>query len=350
MKKFAIHILLLAALVACSEGQESLNQGEPIAFACAFEEDTILDAEKNRTRATTDISSFMVWGTANNVLIYNDNTVSNGSGVWICDKQQFWVPDAEYKFTAVSGINAANVTDEDQFGMPTELTYDSEAQTDMCYAKATAKGKHTGNEKVNFKFSHTLSRLGFTMDASVEKTAITSVVQARFKVTNITLSPISGASGLFYKSATFDLNSSSYKWNTNNSQLGDSIVMTSDSFSADNNSGLKLTQTENEGSVQVNADNKFIMLIPQNLSANGFNVSIEYEVTLFGKNKDTNEYDVEYNRYTKSGGGTVKLNFEQNKAYMIKLNVDLNEVTIDENVSMTKWEEVDEIIIDGIVQ
>ena len=341
MKNFITYILVIAALLSCDNGQQLSNDnGEPIAFGRVME-----DATRAGDGNDSDFTAFKVWGTAGNVLIYDGNTVSKVDGDWNCDKIQFWVPDALYNFTAVVG---AGVTAKNGYGMPVELEYETETQKDMCYAKATATGKKSGNTKVFFNFNHVLARLGFTMTASVAENAITTGVKARFRVTKITLSPVGGGEGPFYSKASFDLGNS-YKWDTSDSEKSVGFELGAASFSSANNSGLILTQAENEASIQVNGDDRFVMLIPQDLSADGFDVSIEYEVTLLGKNKESGEYDVAYNQYTNHGGGTVKLNFQQNKSYMINFNVGLEETTVDEHISMTEWVETEEIIINGIV-
>lgn len=341
MKKLITYILVIVALLSCNNGQEPpYDYREPIAFGSSWVEDV--------TRAGNDVefASFKVWGTANNVPVYNGNTVSRANGDWECEKVQYWVPDASYKFTAVVG---AEVTDKDSHGMPVTLTYDTESQMDMCYAKATATGKKSNNTKVNFKFSHALARLGFTMSASVAETAITTGVKARFKVTKITLLPADGGEGPFYSSAEFDVSDNNGGWDTSDSEKSAGIELGESSFSNDNNNGLILSQSENKDSLLVNADDKYVMLIPQNLSADGFKVSIEYEVTLLEKNKESGAYDMVYNQYVNHGSGIVKLNLEQNRTYMIKFNIGLEEANVDSHISMTEWVENDEVIINGIV-
>ena len=81
MKKFFFGILAIAALAACSnEEQIAAPKGEAIAFGNAFVDNSVraIDPSYGATNKVdgvdvrNHITSFKVWGTANDVLIYKD--------------------------------------------------------------------------------------------------------------------------------------------------------------------------------------------------------------------------------------------------------------------------------------
>ena len=170
MKKLFISMLAVAALASCSNEQTlELNPGEAISFGNAFIE--------NATRATDPtyganaLTSFDVYGavtgTAGTVNIYDGAAVTGevGANVWSCAVNQYWIAGASYKFAAVVDANAVA---QDTYGIPTALTYATAGQKDLLYAEATATGKASGNGKVNFTFSHLLSKAQFTVKSNTE--------------------------------------------------------------------------------------------------------------------------------------------------------------------------------------
>lgn len=143
---------------------------------------------ENSTRATDpsysnyDINEFQVYGTVNDVLIYDGDVVSRPStetglgygSVWAMEDgtQQYWIAGAQYKFVGIVDGNVANVTKTNLDGnqMPTSIEYTADGATDLlCQtidytaksAAELAEGEINGLVKFNFK--HLLSKVNFTV-------------------------------------------------------------------------------------------------------------------------------------------------------------------------------------------
>ena len=180
MKKLFTILACAAAMVAC-ENDEIVRQdlGDAIEFNSFVE---------NSTRATDpsysnkDIAAFKVYGTVNNVLIFDDATVTKGDQtygeVWaVTDAsgnaiKQYWIPSATYKFVGIVDGQKENVTKTnfDDNKMPTTVEYTADGATDLlCQtidytawsAEKLAEGKV--NPTVAFNFSHLLSKVNFTV-------------------------------------------------------------------------------------------------------------------------------------------------------------------------------------------
>ena len=169
MKKIFIVFAALATIAACNKAEViETVEGEAIEFSNAF--------VNNATKATDPtygavaLTSFDVYGTvtgtAGTINIFNgaEVTGSVGANVWACDVKQYWIADAEYEFAAV--VDANDVEQDVDTKMPTALTYATAGQKDLLYAEATATGKASGNDKVNFSFNHLLSKAQFTVKSN----------------------------------------------------------------------------------------------------------------------------------------------------------------------------------------
>ena len=165
MKKLFISMLAVAALASCSQEDVIVaDKGDLIGFNSFVE---------NATRAdysTTDINTINVYGTVNNVLIYNYTpvtrpTTDKGQGYnteWTCGVKQYWIADAPYKFAALVDVPQGNIT-PDQYGMPASFTYTADGVTDVLYDYYETTGKAKENDIVPFTFKHLLSKVHFTV-------------------------------------------------------------------------------------------------------------------------------------------------------------------------------------------
>ena len=127
---------------------------------------------ENSTRAidpsysNKDIAKFNVYGTVNNVLIYNGTEITKGTAAygsaWTCPVDQYWIADADYKFVGIVDGNVANVTKTnlDGNGMPTSVEYTADGKTDLLCQTITRKND---TSIVKFNFSHLLSKVNFTV-------------------------------------------------------------------------------------------------------------------------------------------------------------------------------------------
>lgn len=183
MKKIFCAVLALAAMASCSKEYIVAENKQAIGFGEAFVE--------NSTRATDntyldgeDVQSFKVWGTvtgthtgAQEVLIFDGTPVARPGGLtgydetvaWVCNNVQYWVPNANYAFTAVvdGELNADLTT----------IDYTVADQKDLLLATATASVDNDGvvtgtntNDLVAFTFNHLLSKAYFTFKTDLFKT------------------------------------------------------------------------------------------------------------------------------------------------------------------------------------
>ena len=182
MKKILIAAMAIAALAACNKAEviES-NPGEAIQFGNAF-----VDNATKADYSSTDISAFNVYGTVNNVNIYNATPVTKTAAygtAWTCGVTQYWIEGADYKFAALVDVPAANVT-PDEYGMPASFTYTADGQKDILYDYAVATGKPAGqNSVVAFTFKHLLAKAYFTVTNQTNDTKYTYTI-SNVKVTN----------------------------------------------------------------------------------------------------------------------------------------------------------------------
>ena len=171
MKKLFTILAVAAAMVSCAKEEVvSFDQGEAIEFGNAFVDNaTRADQATDPSYSANDIESFQLYGTINNVLVYNDVTVEKGENdyteEWDCPVNQYWVAGVPHKFIAVVD---GNVTAKDAYGMPTVLSYTADGETDiLCddYSK-TGNTDGTPNGIVAFTFNHLLSKAMFTVTNS----------------------------------------------------------------------------------------------------------------------------------------------------------------------------------------
>ncbi len=187
MKKIILAAMAFAALAACNKAEViETQEGEQIAFNNAFVENTTKAAvDPSLGTAAKPFTSFNVWGTVGGVAIYNGNEVTGTVGesnIWTCTSvKQYWIKDAQYKFSALE--NAGTVTlGEDK--LPAKTTFDATAaNVDLLYAEPVARvGVASGNAPVEFTFNHLLSKVKFTVNNNSQ-----AATGYSFDVKNITI-------------------------------------------------------------------------------------------------------------------------------------------------------------------
>ena len=184
MKKLFTILAVAAAVVACQKNETiALDKGEAISFGNAFVENSV-----RADYSSTDITAFKVYGTVNDVNIFDGDNVTKGDATYgapwtLTDATtgavitQYWVADAQYKFAAVVDANTVNTDDN---GMPTSLVYAAAGQKDMLYNYVERK-----NDKsiVGFTFTHLLAKAYFTVTNNIADTKYTYTI-SNVQVTN----------------------------------------------------------------------------------------------------------------------------------------------------------------------
>ena len=176
MKKLFVALCAIAALAACAKEEiVSLDKGEAIQFGNAFVENATRATDKSYS-GDKALTAFNLYGTVSStngtINIYNGCEVTGtvGANVWNCPVSQYWIAGATYAFAAVADGTVASV---DANGMPLTLTCNTavdanNVQNDLLYATAAATGQASGNGKVNFSFSHLLSKAQFTVKSNTQ--------------------------------------------------------------------------------------------------------------------------------------------------------------------------------------
>lgn len=175
MKKVLIAILAVVSLASCSN-EETIVVAQPdvIGFGAPFVE--------NSTRVDYStpgaLKKFKVYGTvtgtAGTVNIYEGVEVTGtiGNADWSHAEQynQYWIPGADYDFAAIVD---ATVASDDANDMPLTLTTQADDATegnmnlkDMLYASAHVENATANQGRVNFNFSHLLSKVHFTVTSN----------------------------------------------------------------------------------------------------------------------------------------------------------------------------------------
>lgn len=272
----------------------------------------------------------------------------------------------------ITGFSANNVT-----GNPTvtfTVNNTVKLQQDLLYADASQNSGDTQlinrtkqtsvdvpnigiNDKVKFDFKHALARIGFNVEASVDKVIpstgtpddATGIPETNnngiIKENDITTISVEKVEliGKFYASGTLDLND--HTWSSlqpetlaeRNFTLSykatastDAQVTTESDF--DNTVAQKVTTNK----TQLNANDSYIMIIPQKFpltdsSSEKVKIRVTYKVTTTDNNLNGNKSEIT-NTITSSD---FNFNFEQGKAYMFNLHLGLTSVKFDADV--TSW-------------
>lgn len=180
MKKIILATLAAASLVACAKEEIVVApKGEAIAFDNAFVDNTTKAIDPSVTTKT--LKKFVVYGTTkgdeqnapvinifNGVLVEGSVTEVDVNGdataqnwAYAPNYTQYWIDGNFYAFAAV----ANGTVTPDANGMPKTISYNSENQKDLLYAKNTSYApylKVSSNKTVAFTFNHLLSKVKFT--------------------------------------------------------------------------------------------------------------------------------------------------------------------------------------------
>lgn len=189
MKNFLSIVLAAAVLVGCNKENTLGSVEKPeIGFGEAFVNNSTKAADLNNANLV-DFGVFgaITVGTEKGKIFDNDRVYKNSSNDFVYDNTQYWIPSAQYYFTAIapyqSGADAAwsYATDEAQNGT---ITYDASKDVDLLFAYVkpakTAATITSQPDKVDFTFDHMLSRARFTFVNEVP-----AVSNITFKITEV---------------------------------------------------------------------------------------------------------------------------------------------------------------------
>ena len=134
---------------------------------------------------------------------------------------------------------------------------------------------------------------------------------------------------------------------TPSTQSTDADWTASPHFETFDNEGFVITGGANGNSTNanpLNADNSYIMIIPQDLSSSGFYVYVEYDVITLDKNLGNTTSTTPYNEFKSKVTNHIStkvegIKFESGKAY--KLNLQLGMTSVKLTASVDAWYEGD---------
>ena len=180
---------------------------------------------------------------------------------------------------------------------------------------------------VNFTFGHALARIGLLLEAAVDQVAVGGTLDAN---TTITVNSVT-FSDSFYTGGTLDLTATSATWGTLTGTQG--FVFNTTNSNLQNN---VITGESHKTPLQLNTNESYLMVIPQDFSSTGFDVTVDYNVVTTDPTTDGT-----------GGGGSdinntitrpVNLKLEAGKAYTLKLHIGMNSVDI--TATVTPWSDV----------
>lgn len=203
------------------------------------------------------------------------------------------------------------------------------------WVKADGKtmAENSGTKKVTFKFNHALSKLGYSVklngtcssDATITLKKITLAGSAPEPTTGSTTEP----TGAFHKTGTIDL--STGKWTPTSDKQAFKW------YSAETTGAQEITFThENSKSTSktyTNKDDEYLFVIPQNFSGTDeLFVIVEYTIKYTGVTDSEGQPAIITNKVYKK----LSHNFEQGKAYTIKLTIG-RPIDFDVDAEITPW-------------
>lgn len=221
------------------------------------------------------------------------------------------------------------------------------SQVDLLFALGlTDKTKQSGKDSLLFAFKHALSKVGlqvaYVRDSTTYEKADTAKIESATVVVidSVYLTPKTSG---FYKEGDVDMTASSaaaaWKIGTTPTyhtvyKLGSEKNFKSHTAAATNHAAGQIVV---DSLVQLNNDNSYIMMIPQDFSsgtyAAGVDVTVKYHVWT-ADSKLSGGYSKITNKITTN----FKLKFEAGKAYTLNLLLGLNSVKI--KATVDDWTDV----------
>lgn len=263
-----------------------------------------------------------------NANLFNNQQVkySSTDKKWTYTNTKYWPTQGHIDFLAYAPYNAGTlesiyhlkftVADQNKIG----------EQTDLLWTKVDGQTKEK-NSTVTLKFSHALSRLGYTVKLN-KAYANATITLNKIRLAGSNTEPTKNA---FYKEGTIDL--STGKWSTLSSE-DPKYNDAKQNFVWFNNETSGKTLSNEDDKVIKNSDSEYLFVIPQNFSngnANSDQLYVIVDYTIKYTNHDNGA--LSEMKYTVSS--KIEKNFEQSKAYTINLNIGLTPIEF--NADVTPW-------------
>lgn len=282
------------------------------------------------------------WGTPG-------STASSATDDWYYSPVKYWPNNENDKvsfFAYAPYMGTPNEEDAAKSTSTIKFTVASEAkeQKDLLLSKIDGQnidvGKLPTNDdergRVKFEFTHALARIGFSVTGAVDQVEAGGSLAA---ATTITVNKVSLSSdgyewngtdkkydepttGAFYQSGKLNLATGNWS-DQSGTQL---FVLKSNTDATQTNFKANTLSSTVTTISQLNADDSYLMVIPQNL--NNLYVNIEYTVTTEDSNLDGGKSEIT-NYISKQ---ISSINFEAGKAYTLNLILGMRSVKVTASV------------------
>lgn len=351
-KKFVMGIAAMAALtlVSCSSDDldsfsDNSSKNEAISFDGYLGRSAVAVNGTRGSEATKDAlqksaEGFGVFGNYSSTEaqtfganLFKNQKVYYSDNKWTYSPLKYWPTQGHIDFLAYAPYNAGTV--KDPYSLEFNVSEKITEQKDLLYAKTPGQtmAKNSGTNKVTFKFNHALSKLGYSVklngtcssDATITLKKITLAGSAPATET------ASEPTGAFHKTGTIDLSTGNwgslsgkqyFNWYSAETTGAQSITFTSENS----------TSTSNK--TYTNKGDEYLFVIPQDFSgANELYVIVEYTMQYTGVTAPgTHQPAIITNKVYKK----LSHNFEQGKAYTIKLTIG-RPIDFDVDAEITPW-------------
>lgn len=357
-KNFFMGIAAMAALTLMSCSSEDLNslsstpsKNEAISFDSYLGRSAVsvngsrgseldMDALKKPTEGFGVFGNYI--STDETTPTYGDNLFKNQpvtyktsaeASAWTYTPVKYWPTEGHINFLAYAPFDSNQKLIENS---KLDFTVSSTIadQKDLLWANAAnqtmANNSGTG-KKVNFKFAHALSRLGYTVKTNSNDASTTITLKT------ITLAgSADGKTNAFYTKGTIDLSKALSK------ALSKPTTSTTDLWATSNTDTKQkfdwFSGTQSLATTYTNPDTEYLFVIPQDFSKpeeNALYVIVEYTIKYENEKTMTNKVSSQ-----------LKLNFEQGKAYTINLTIGLTPIEFDVT-TVEGWTDINQVEINS---
>ena len=192
MKRIFLAILAVAALAACNKSEvvESAPSAE-----IAFDDVFVDNATKAADLTASNLADFGVYGTVakNNQSgpIFENQKVQKSGTSFIYSPAQYWVPSAEYTFSAIAPYQAGDNATWTYDAQTAKITFHNDiaqANQDLLFAYAERETEASITSKpaaVGFTFNHQLARARFTFTNDFGAESNIQLVVKNVTITNV---------------------------------------------------------------------------------------------------------------------------------------------------------------------
>lgn len=315
--------------------------------------------------SNTAIPNFM----CNQLVKWDGTPTEESDGMWAYSPMKYWPTNTDDK---LSFFAYAPYTDkaaaEGQPGitsMPSNSTagdpklgytlpQNAGDQIDLLYsAPMIDLLKQNVDQKVQFNFSHAMTRIGFKRVIEVDETNpdYENSYDEKKKATNaladgttVTITKVSLTSTEFYKSGSLNLCTGEWEGLSKETQT---YTLTGDDFTE---AGRTATKDNSQNPVQLNNEDKYLMIFPSRTTESmkyiPIDITVEFDVTT----KDPNIAGGE-SKITSSVTSSFEFEFLKGKYYNFVLHIGLTSVKLESQVSDWNhiWDEQDNQDLEGEV-